>query len=431
MATPTHGRGLNATLGIGSGAARFAPLGLAAITAGLLAVIATSAAADSIGTPPPPASLAQSWCAHMHISGHVFEVGQKAEVIGTTEPTGLCVPATWRWVGFEGLTPSRACATDSVTTCKFKVTAPTGTPRNRYIQGCIAGSSTFGEWDSCDYYAVVPKCHGHPTFKLTYKRLRAATLVRFQGRGWDTKDCGAVSLSATPNGGVLAAYGTPSFHGKYLVTGSKICGVDLYARQAPNTLRKASFSLGRALPLEVTFLRPAPLTTKDGTTIDPGFMLCENDIPRSGMGSGVTGYNQFAASIGAELVGLRNGTTDYLVDAAGKVNITGLSVEREPGLVSSVGTNVVTSPTTTTLNSVLAAGGEPLHGFLRTLADLEVNGDLTLNGAELYVPGNLTVTGTINGSGAIFVGGNVTAGGVTLQSPGAYALVAGGRLNLP
>lgn len=403
------------------------------------ATSATATENSSLGT--PPTGLAQSWCAHMHVDKHVLQVGEP--ITGTVEPTGLCVPATWMWA-FDAARPTKTCAPGTLTTCTFTATEATGKPGDRYVEGCISGSSTFGEWVSCDYYAVLPKCHSHPTFKLTYKREHGTLVVRYRGTGWDTADCGAVTVSGAENGTAIATYDTPNFHGQVDFHGHFVCGLDLFAQQEPNTVRKASIRLGKPAYV-VTFLRPTPIV-KDNNTIEPGAVLCENDLPKTrDMSSRLT---QFAASIGAELFeaeryidrGTHNNAKGetLLVDAAGKVSVQGVSLEAAPSsLLSTEAQDATTGTLWYPLPPTLEAG-QMLTGFSHSSGELVAAGSLILNRAEIYVPGNLVVNGKIEGSGAIFANGSITADGVHLTyasaDPGgeaAYGLAAGGRLNLP
>lgn len=72
-----------------------------------------------------------------------------------------------------------------------------------------------------------------------------------------------------------------------------------------------------------------------------------------------------------------------------------------------------------------------LEGYCRVTGDLNVAGNLELNGALLYVEGNLTVTDGVKGQGAIVVTGSTTIQkGAEISSDNLVAMLSGGDVKL-
>ena len=75
-------------------------------------------------------------------------------------------------------------------------------------------------------------------------------------------------------------------------------------------------------------------------------------------------------------------------------------------------------------------GNQNLVGLSRGTGSLVVNGDLVLDNAVLYVPGNLIVNGGIRGVGSGMVAGTTTVtGGSSLSTDDCVALVSNGDVN--
>jgi hypothetical protein len=79
-------------------------------------------------------------------------------------------------------------------------------------------------------------------------------------------------------------------------------------------------------------------------------------------------------------------------------------------------------------------GGMTLEGYCASTADAHFHGDVTVDDAVVYVPGNLTIDGALHGTGAIFATGAMTIGGADgpsdLQTDNHVALAAGGAVTV-
>lgn len=72
-----------------------------------------------------------------------------------------------------------------------------------------------------------------------------------------------------------------------------------------------------------------------------------------------------------------------------------------------------------------------LEGLGRRAGSLNIAGNLTLDGAVLYVDGDLTVGGSVSGAGGVFATGKITISGASsLNTTNFCAVVAGGDLSL-
>jgi Calx-beta domain len=108
---------------------------------------------DEVG-PEPTELLPESRCANLSLAPSVVRVGETITASAgpaTDECGGPASSVSWVW-GAGGETVS-GCGETS-TTCEFRPEEATGTPGNRWTQLCIFGSSPFGGWESCAYYAV-------------------------------------------------------------------------------------------------------------------------------------------------------------------------------------------------------------------------------------------------------------------------------------
>jgi hypothetical protein len=129
--------------------------GLLAVGSGLLCgeASASGPGAPAIGFANLPSNaFDQSRCAAMSVARHIVFAGQdEVAQAGPAEP-GSCGGGTvsWLWSYLYG-TIVRGCGRDDAT-CVFKAE---GSTNGSYVALCVDGSSTFGPWDSCDYYGVV------------------------------------------------------------------------------------------------------------------------------------------------------------------------------------------------------------------------------------------------------------------------------------
>jgi hypothetical protein len=98
-----------------------------------------------------------SRCAQVSFAPHIVHVGELID--GSAGPaTDQCGPGgaaavSWSWGGYPGATNAKGCQPKAAS-CQLKTTGPTGTSGHRFVIACINGSSGFGGWTSCDYYAV-------------------------------------------------------------------------------------------------------------------------------------------------------------------------------------------------------------------------------------------------------------------------------------
>jgi hypothetical protein len=421
---------------------------LSAIVAGVASgqrLVARGPTGDSVGPLPSIDSIPQSRCGALHVSSHIVTVGEKlTAAAGPPVPQACGGPpgsVSWIWSeDFAGMKMIKRCGMTSAS-CTFKAIAPSGPPGARYFDGCINGDSRQGSWTSCDYFAVLPKCHGRPALALSHRRVSGATLISFKGSGWDVRSCGPVTLSASIEQGSqpIASYNSRSFRGRIKIRGRRICGLDLYARQAPNTLLKASFSLGKPANAWVVFARPG--VTRDGEPIRPGDLLCQHDVPTNVYSdlaaNRVTAADvrAIAAALGQQLIeiqgyGKSTGAWSYTADASGQVGVWGNTVESaQPDLVNALALHIVEGGPTS-LNTSSPDPSPVLGGFARAQGSYTVQGDLKLDGALLLIEGDLNVSGRITGTGAVIVTGNISAGGASLTGD-PNALIAGGHINLP
>lgn len=82
-------------------------------------------------------------------------------------------------------------------------------------------------------------------------------------------------------------------------------------------------------------------------------------------------------------------------------------------------------------NLPVQLSSQTVVGECRCSSDLNVAGDLTLDGATVYVQGNLIVTGSLRGNGLVVVRGNVDVRGSTVLDTAHHAvLLSGGNVNL-
>lgn len=420
--------------------------------------VAHAAAGDSIGTPPPPGGIDESRCAPMQLSAHIIEVGQ--DVFGAAEPAGKDAcggdisgqAPTWSWDDFAGLTPDHC--RDNTAGCKFRATSPTGYRDDRYVTGCINGSSFQGPWDSCDYYAVVPRCAGDPMLTLKHERSGQETIVEFEGHDWDTQDCGPVTITASQQAGVVATENGSNFHGEMTLRGHRVCGVSLTATQAPpNRKAVATWSDGYADGVVVVLAEPG--STPDGDPLQPGDQICKSDLPAgvSPRSMGEKQVAEVATNLGQTLLELyipRASANYELADPSGRIGVVGQSIEHaHGGLLSDVDDALISDPstqtfTTTSIGEISTPSGDvSLTGPVILNAGggtLTITGNLTLADADVLVQGNLVVDGTITGRGTIYTDGGLSAAGVSLwgyDNPWQFGvrkqfgLVAGGAFELP
>lgn len=343
---------------------------------------------------------------------------------------------------------------DNTAGCVFTATSVSGSRGERYVTGCIDGSSFQGPWDSCDYYAVVPHCEGNPTLTLDHERVGHDTLVKYEGRDWDVADCGAVTISDTSGQGspAIATESRSNFSGEFTLKGHRVCGVTLVASQAPpNRSVQAHWTDGRPLPLSIVLAQPG--STPDGDPLVSGDVLCEDDVPpdvaahaRAGK-IGPGDVATIASALGQQLLELyvQGAGANYVMsDPTSKVGVVGLSIQgASAGLFEAVQDELdsnsllqtVASPTpaTTANGDVLLSGESIVPG------PLIIPGNLNIQDGILYVQGDLQVGGSILGRGTIYATGSITAAGADLwgleqtDESGYHqtALVALGDLDLP
>lgn len=78
-------------------------------------------------------------------------------------------------------------------------------------------------------------------------------------------------------------------------------------------------------------------------------------------------------------------------------------------------------------------GGTPISGFNKSDTQLDVNGNLNLNGGVVFVDGPVRITGGISGNGALIATGSVEitgGGGASFTGANGAAILAGGDLTL-
>ena len=102
-----------------------------------------------------------SRCAPVSFSPHIVHVGDL--IVGDAGPaTDQCGPGgakavSWSWGVGAGVTVAKGCGTKAGS-CTLKATDATPLDpqtRSHYTIACIQGSSGFGPWSSCDFYAVI------------------------------------------------------------------------------------------------------------------------------------------------------------------------------------------------------------------------------------------------------------------------------------
>lgn len=408
-------------------------------TCAALALLAHLADADSLGNMPALDSIPESRCAPMHITAHIIFVGE--HVFGAAEPAGKDAcggdisgqAPTWAWDDFPGLSPMHC--RDDTAGCEFRATGITGPPGDRWVLGCIDGSSFQGPWNSCDYYAVIPRCSGNPTLELTHQREHGEVVVNFEGRDWDTRACGAVTISAASGEGsqVVATENRSDFHGTLGPLSHNICGVQLTASQQadPHRTAEASFDRGKASWVVVW---ATPGVTPGGERLNPGDALCADVAPAGER------LWQIAAGLGQHLLEAQETTGhhwDVMADAIDKVQVLGLSLESAPSeMLEALFDPILSDPD---IPTTYDNDNPYFHGIVKvgltSGSTYDVVGNLHMMDATLYVPGNLDVQGDISGKGTIYVEGSIVAASVSdfvgVDSPTGNALVAGGALNLP
>lgn len=170
--------------GRNGGRAALAVCALAMLMTGS-AVTPAGAGAAQLGPFPPPL---QSRCAAMSLSPHVVKVGETVSASAGPK-TDQCGPGgtatvSWAWAPGPGLAKRHGCGPSS-SICTWKAVAATQVGWN---SACISGSSGFGAWESCDYYAVLDK----DQFEISGK-------VSLEGAGG--KGVSGVRVTATGPGG--------------------------------------------------------------------------------------------------------------------------------------------------------------------------------------------------------------------------------------
>jgi hypothetical protein len=139
---------------MGRNGLRMAPVAAALTVLCMLgALCAATAGAAQLGPTPPPI---QSRCAPMSLSPNVVKVGQR--ITGSAGPRtdacgGPAKTVSWSWGLGNGTSKVSGCGPTSSSCVMKAVAATTG----GWNSDCIDGSSPFGGWDSCDYYAVIGK----------------------------------------------------------------------------------------------------------------------------------------------------------------------------------------------------------------------------------------------------------------------------------
>lgn len=275
-------------------------------------------------------------------------------------------------------------------------------------------------------------CVGSPTFKLLRVHITHTTFFGFEGRNWDTADCGPVSVTATTQTGAtpLRSFDTSSFKGRIDVKG-RACGLKLFAQQQDGREREVQDTLGPNIHAVVVLADSG--ITPSGEALFPGDLLCRSDVgaQADAFASGsfsAADVTATAQTLGQHLLEIEGGQDTILADAAGKVAVSGVSGEGvAPG---EVGALVAQRESTTRLTG--ASGNVTVTGPQSSSGSVAIGGNLTLDNGIVAVKGDLNVGGSITGSGAVIVTGNITAnGGAMLESDATYGLVAGGKLKLP
>jgi hypothetical protein len=183
----------------------------------------------------------------------VVKVGEKitAKAGPATEACGgaaSTVSWEWNYPFFDGLERlSVSSCPENSTSCVLLATSATGTPGHRYVEGCINGSSPFGGWTSCDYYAVegcgsaahaadtssgAQCCIAQPniaeTARVTRKGQEVDVRVRATKLGPE-KTCGRATLSSN-RGAVFAIHRTGSSEvGTARLSGARSCFANIAA----------------------------------------------------------------------------------------------------------------------------------------------------------------------------------------------------------
>ncbi len=130
----------------------------AVITA--VAFAAPAAGARGLGTPPATDQF-NSRCAPIAISPHAVTIGATITASAGARTDACGGPAKdvhWGWVLSQGVERQSGCGNDA-SSCVVKAVSAT----DAWTVGCLSGSSDFGPWESCDYYAVL----GKDTFDLS------------------------------------------------------------------------------------------------------------------------------------------------------------------------------------------------------------------------------------------------------------------------
>jgi hypothetical protein len=310
---------------------------------------------------------------------------------------------------------------------RYEVTVPGkhARPRSRTI-------SLTGDRSGVDFKTG---CLGSPTFKLVRVHITASTFFGFEGKHWDTADCGPVSVTAATQTGAtpLKSFHSSSFKGRIDVKG-RACGLKLYAQQQNGREREVTDTLGPNIHAAVVLADPGP--TPSGEVLFPGDLLCRSDVGAQATAfedGTFTAQNVSAAaqSLGQHLLEIQGAANTILADPAGKVAVAGVSGEGvDPGQVGAIVSGIASTSGVAALTS--SAGDETISSRAVSGGSVTIAGNLTLAGGVVAVKGDLTVSGSISGTGAVIATGNITAsGGAMFQSDDKYGLVAGGRLNLP
>jgi hypothetical protein len=226
-------------------------LGLVAVASGHARTATPVAFASSEGIGAVPGEIPVSRCAPVSFSPHVVKVGQK--IVASAGPAtdqcgGLAEKVSWSWnVAFmAGLDVASGCGPTS-SSCVLRAVTATGTPGNRYTEGCIDGASPFGGWESCDYYAVEgcsagarasdvsieACCATEPELTATAHVVRGGSAVQVQliaSRLGRERQCGRATLT-TNRGAVLAVRRSGSREvGTATIRGRQSCFTALASR---------------------------------------------------------------------------------------------------------------------------------------------------------------------------------------------------------
>ncbi len=278
-------------------------------------------------------------------------------------------------------------------------------------------------------------CLGSPTFKLVRVHITNNTFFGFEGKHWDTADCGPVSVTAATQAGAtpLKRFDSSNFKGRIDVKG-RACGLKLFAQQDNGREREVQDNLGPNIHAAVVLADPGP--TPSGEVLFPGDLLCQSDVAAQAAAfeSGnfaAADVSAVAQTLGQHLLEIQGAGNTILADSAGKVAVVGVSGEKvDPGQVASIVSGIANAPGASSFAS--AAGNETIGNSAVSNGSVTIGGNLTLTNGIVAVKGDLTVSGTISGTGAVIATGTITAtGGVNLQSDDKYGLVAGGTLGLP